>query len=216
MTKMEFTVSTDKMSNAVSGALHGAVDQFDNLIIKTSSLVGIKITDEGRGEKEAHALRSVRRYSTISFFGGLIPIPFADLAVVTSAQMKMLQEIAEVYGIPFSQESVKIVLSSLLGSLVPQSLTAGIAGSTIKTIPVVGQLAGAIMMPTLSSGISYALGKTFIQHFEAGGTLFDLNPNELKAYFQEHLDAHMNKSPEPKAATVAKASDAAEASTKKN
>jgi len=193
---MEFTISTDKVSNAVSGAFQGAVDQFDSLIVKTSSIVGIKIDDEGRGENETNALRSVRRYSTISFFGGMIPVPFADLAVVTSAQLKMLQEIAEVYGVPFSQESLKIVLSSLLGSIVPSSLTTGLAGSAVKTIPVVGQIAGSLMMPALSSGISYALGKTFIQHFEAGGNLFDLNPGELKAYFQEQLDDHMNSSSE--------------------
>jgi len=60
------------------------------------------------------------------------------------------------------------------------------------------------MMPALSSGISYALGKTFIQHFEAGGTLFDLDPAELKAYFQEHLDAHMGKTEEAKTSSSAK------------
>jgi|GEM_PF-1232164 len=201
---MEFNISTDKISSKVTDAMHIAVDKFDDLIVKTSSLVGIKINDEGRGEQETNALRSVRRYSTISFFGGMIPVPFADLAVVTSAQLKMLQEIAEAYEVPFSQESVKIVLSSLLGSLVPQSLTTGIAGSAVKTIPVVGQLAGSLMMPALSSGISYALGKTFIQHFEAGGTLFDLDPAELKAYFQEHLDAHMGKTEEAKTSSSAK------------
>jgi uncharacterized protein (DUF697 family) len=201
---MEFNISTDKISSKVTDAMHTAVDKFDDLIVKTSSLVGIKINDEGRGEQETNALRSVRRYSTISFFGGMIPVPFADLAVVTSAQLKMLQEIAEAYEVPFSQESVKIVLSSLLGSLVPQSLTTGIAGSAVKTIPVVGQLAGSLMMPALSSGISYALGKTFIQHFEAGGTLFDLDPAELKAYFQEHLDAHMGKTEEAKTSSSAK------------
>ncbi len=201
---MEFNISTDKISSKVTGAMHTAVDKFDDLIVKTSRLVGIKINDEGRGEQETNALRSVRRYSTISFFGGMIPVPFADLAVVTSAQLKMLQEIAEAYEVPFSQESVKIVLSSLLGSLVPQSLTTGIAGSAVKTIPVVGQLAGSLMMPALSSGISYALGKTFIQHFEAGGTLFDLDPAELKAYFQEHLDAHMGKTEEAKTSSSSK------------
>jgi hypothetical protein len=199
--KMEYTISTDKIKHTISDTWDGAVNEFDSLIAKTASVVGIKINDDGCGEKEAKALVIVRRYSTISFFGGLIPVPLADIALITSAQLKMLQEIATVYDIPFSEERIKFISSSVLGSLIPQSLSAGIAGSAVKSIPVVGTVAGMLMMPALSSGVSYALGKTFIQHFEAGGTLLDLNPSELKSYFEDHLSNHLSKKEDDKSAS---------------
>ena len=40
----------------------------------------------------------------------------------------------------------------------------------ILMVPVVGPLTGIALMPALSAAATLALGKVFIQHFEAGGT----------------------------------------------
>jgi uncharacterized protein (DUF697 family) len=58
------------------------------------------------------------------------------------------------------------------------------AASALKTVPVLGMLAGGFVMPALSAGASYAIGKAFIQHFESGGTLLDFNPPDYREFVQ--------------------------------
>jgi hypothetical protein len=47
---------------------------------------------------------------------------------------------------------------------------------------VFGMLAGAFVMPVLSAGATYAIGKAFVQHFESGGTLLDFNPPDYREF----------------------------------
>ena len=56
------------------------------------------------------------------------------------------------------------------------------AASALKAIPVVNILAAGFVMPVLSAGATYAIGKAFIQHFESGGTLLDFNPPDYREF----------------------------------
>ena len=76
----------------------------------------------------------------------------------------MLRRISQIYDMPFSENSGKAVIASLAGSMIPATSGIG-AASMLKTIPVLGTLAGGFVMPTLSAGATYAIGKAFIQHF---------------------------------------------------
>ena len=40
-------------------------------------------------------------------------------------------------------------------------------------------------MPVMAGAITYATGKIFTSHFEAGGTLLDFNPDTMKEYYKE-------------------------------
>jgi hypothetical protein len=40
------------------------------------------------------------------------------------------------------------------------------------------------VMPVLSAGATYAIGRTFMQHFESGGTLLDFNPPDYREFFK--------------------------------
>ena len=44
------------------------------------------------------------------------------------------------------------------------------------------ELAAGFVMPVLSAGASFAIGKAFIQHFESGGTLLDFNPPDYREF----------------------------------
>ena len=175
---------------SVAERFSSAVSYFDDGLVKASKFVGVDISDEGKTENEVKALRIVRRYTTLSVAGGLIPLPLVDLIAVSAAQIKMLQEITALYGVEFSKERTKILVTGLLGSVIPEGLAQGVAGSALKSIPGVGSAVGFVLMPSLSGAITFALGKVFIQHFEAGGTLFDLNPNKLKEHFKQLVDTH--------------------------
>jgi hypothetical protein len=43
-------------------------------------------------------------------------------------------------------------------------------------------LASAFVMPALSAGATFAIGKAFIEHFESGGTLLDFNPPDYREF----------------------------------
>ena len=61
--------------------------------------------------------------------------------------------------------------------------TSGIgAASMLKAVPVIGTLTAAFVMPVLSAGFTYAIGKAFIQHFASGGTLLDFNPPDYREF----------------------------------
>jgi uncharacterized protein (DUF697 family) len=140
------------------------------------------------GEKEHTALKIVRKYMWWSMGAGLIPVPFVDWAAVSGVQLKMVADVSKVYGVPFQENSGKAVIGSMAGFVLPQMLACGTIGFWLKQIPVVGALAGAPAMVVFCGAAEYALGKTFIQHFESGGTFLDFNPDEVREYYKAQFE----------------------------
>jgi len=140
------------------------------------------------GEREQLALRTVRKYMWWSMGAGLIPVPFVDWGAVSGVQVKMVADVSKVYGVPFSENCGKAVIGSLLGFVLPHVMACGMLGSLLKAIPVVGVLAGAPAMAIYCGAAEWALGKTFIQHFESGGTFLDFKPEEVREYFKSQFE----------------------------
>jgi uncharacterized protein (DUF697 family) len=137
-------------------------------------------------DKTMQAEKTVKKYVYWSIGAGLIPVPLVDLAALTGIQLKMIADLAKEYGIKFSKDSGKALLSSLLGG----SVTAKggpIAASAVKGVPLVGQAAGALTMPAVAGASTYAVGKVFIAHFESGGTLLDFDPDKMRAYYAQQF-----------------------------
>jgi uncharacterized protein (DUF697 family) len=132
-------------------------------------------------DRRAFAEKLVERFSLWSGAAGLLPVPFVDLAAVGGVQILMLRRISQIYGVPFSANLGKALIASLAGSMIPASSGAG-AASILKGVPVIGTAIGAIVMPVLSAGATYAIGMAFIQHFASGGTLLDFNPRNYSEF----------------------------------
>ena len=137
--------------------------------------------------KEEQSLKLVKRYMLWTLGAGAIPIPFVDFAAVTGVQIKMLKDLSEHYDIPFNENAGKSITASLLGGISASTLKAGMLGSFLKAIPVAGSILGAASMSLFSAAACYAIGKVFIQHFEAGGTFLDMDPDKVKEYFKEQF-----------------------------
>ncbi len=116
---------------------------------------------------------------------GLVPLPIVDLVAVASVQLNMLRKIAKAYNVPFFKDSVKNVLSSLVGGALPVTIAPGLAASLAKAIPIFGQTAGVITMPILAGASTYAVGKVFTQHFASGGTFLTFDPKKVKGFYEE-------------------------------
>jgi uncharacterized protein (DUF697 family) len=146
------------------------------------------IANPDRTANEVRALEVVRSYVGWSAGAGLLPLPGLDLAAIVGVQLKMVQEMSAIYGVPFSRNLVKPLIATLIsgGSTV---LFGGAAASLIKSVPIVGTVAGMFAMPAVAAASTWATGKVFIRHFESGGTFLDFDPAKARAYYAEQLDA---------------------------
>ncbi|MBF0204798.1 MAG: DUF697 domain-containing protein [Desulfamplus sp.] len=129
----------------------------------------------------------VKEYMWWSTGAGLMPIPILDVATVAGVQVRMISKLAKHYNIPFAKEKAGAVIGSLVSSISASTISKGVVTSAVKTIPILGALTVPFLMPTFSGAVTYALGMVFIQHFEAGGTLLDFDPEKTRAFFEEQF-----------------------------
>jgi len=139
-------------------------------------------------EREQLAVKTVRRYMLWSTGAALIPVPFADIVALLAAQLKMVAALSRIYDIPFEKSRMQAVVGALLGYILPESLSEGLWGSLLKTIPGVGVLVGIPSFTIFVAAYTWALGHVFIMHFESGGTFLDFNPDAVKAHFRTQFE----------------------------
>jgi uncharacterized protein (DUF697 family) len=157
----------------------GATERKDSAEVATGP-AATETTDATRDERAAQL---VDRLSLWSGAAGLIPVPLVDVAAIGGVQLHMLRRLSEIYGIPFSENRGKSILTSLAGAMIPAS-AATTTGSLMKGLPGIGTVIGALTMPVVASGATWVIGKVFIQHFASGGTLLDFNPPDYREFIK--------------------------------
>src|SRR5262245_53227575 len=155
----------------------------------------VELTPE---QRDAEASKLVDRFALWGGGAGLLPIPIVDVVAVGGVQIQMLRRLSQIYGVAFSENRGKALIASLAGSMIPATSGMG-AASFMKGVPVIGTAIGALVMPTLSAGATYAIGKAFIQHFRSGGTLLDFDPPDYKEFIKAQKEKWTRKSATPSA-----------------
>jgi uncharacterized protein (DUF697 family) len=135
------------------------------------------------------AVKLVKRLSLWAGAAGLIPVPFVDLAAIGGIQIQMLRRLSQLYDVPFSENRGKALIAGVAGTMIPASSGIG-AASLTKGIPLAGMAIGAVAMPALSAGATYAIGMAFIQHFTSGGTLLDFEPPDYHDFIKAQAALH--------------------------
>lgn len=138
---------------------------------------------EGR---KAETDRLIKNHTYGSMGVGLIPLPVLDFIALTGIQVRLVHKLSKFYGVDFSKDRAKSIISALIGSFVPIA-AAGPIASMVKMIPIIGQTTGGLTMLATGGACTYALGKVFVQHFESGGTFLDFEPETVKSYFAEQF-----------------------------
>jgi uncharacterized protein (DUF697 family) len=115
----------------------------------------------------------------------IVPVPYIDLLALGAVQVKMVRDLAQVYGLEAEGETLKGVISALLGTLAPAAISGGLLGSALKVIPVGGTIVGSIGLAAFGSAATYAIGKIFVAHFDQGGT--------VKSFSAEAIEADLKK-----------------------
>ena len=139
----------------------------------------------GPEKKEAEALRTIEKHAIWASGIGLLPMPLVDIVALSGLQLRMVSVLARLYRVDFSQSAGRTIIASLLSSVGANSLRRGAFGSLVKSIPLVGWVAGWFVMPVAAGALTYAVGKVFAQHFASGGTLIDCDLEQLKQSFKE-------------------------------
>jgi uncharacterized protein (DUF697 family) len=138
-------------------------------------------------ERTEKANEIIRRYSYWSAGFGLIPLPIVDVAVITGTQIKMVRELSKIYDRENSEDMVRASIGTQLAAALPVALGSGTV-SALKTVPVLGQIAGTLLLPALALASTVAVGRVFVHHSEAGGTLLDFDPAKMRAYFEAEFN----------------------------
>ncbi len=139
---------------------------------------------ETRAKAVDKIISSATRWSAA---GAAIPVPLLDLAVLGGVQVKMIRNIADLYGQTLDVKSLKPIVAVLLGTLVPGALAGNALASASKAMPGFGVVVGAGAMAGLGAAATYAMGKVFARHFEGGGTLSSFDISAAKAEIKSEL-----------------------------
>ena len=138
--------------------------------------------------KEQRAQAIIRRNMYWSMGIGLVPIPILDLAGLTTVQIKLIKELSVLYDIPFKKDVGKSIVTSLVGTLSGTTLAIIVGSTLIKAVPMLGSVIGATSFSIAAGAMTYAVGKVFTSHYEAGGTLLNFNPQAMKEYFRQQYE----------------------------
>lgn len=158
----------------------------DATMVSSSSDRAADATMLTGAERFAEGEALVRRMSWWSAGAGVIPVPLLDLAAISGVQFKMVRDLAVLYGVPFESVRTKAIISALVGGLLPFNAAMGVgglAGVWYKAIPGVGPFLGMVTMPIAASAANYAMGRLFLEHFEGGGTLLDIDIDRMRARY---------------------------------
>ncbi|MGL4501156.1 MAG: YcjF family protein, partial [Planktothrix sp.] len=120
----------------------------------------------------------IRTHVLWAMGGGLIPLPLVDFAAVTAIQLEMLQQLARLYQVNYSESTGKAFVSALTGTTI-----ARLGASFVKAIPGIGTIIGGASMSLTSGASTYALGQVAINHFSNSGTLNNFVEDQLKTAY---------------------------------
>lgn len=133
--------------------------------------------------KSEQAQEVIQHHVLWSMGAGAIPIPVIDSAAVIMVQLDMLKQLSRKYDVIYDESSGKHLISVIAGGTLTR-----LGASYIKTIPGIGSLLGGVSMVILSGASTYAMGKLFVNHFEAGGNFFDFDLGWAKKQYEEEFE----------------------------
>jgi len=136
--------------------------------------------------RDRAAQELVAEYVGLVALSGFVPYPVFNIAASAAAQLRMVQRLARLYEVPLRVEAARAICGTLLATALPTVATNGLV-SLLQPLPWVASTIGGFALPALLSASTYALGRTFIQHFEVGGTFLDLDPKAMRAHFDREF-----------------------------
>jgi len=124
-----------------------------------------------------------------AFAWGLFPAPLVDVAAVSTIQLRMIRDLAKLYGIPYKKSIARSIVVTIFGGFLPTTLGSVFAYSVVKRVSWFGPLVGAAVVPSSVGGATRLIGILMTQHFELGGTLEDFDLQTIPQGLRRHVAA---------------------------
>ncbi len=115
----------------------------------------------------------VERHAAYAAFGGIIPVPIANVASVTAVIVRMVKVLSGLYGVPFERDRARAIVIGLMGGTMPTGLAAVTTSTLVSLVPGSG-LIGLAVSSVAAIACTRGIGRIFVEHFEGGATLHDL------------------------------------------
>ena len=141
--------------------------------------------DENNDTDAYPVQRIIDRHALWAAGIGLVPMPFVDMVALTALQIRMLSALARHYDVHFSENAGRAMIASLSSSVGAQAVSRGAVGSVLKSVPILGWVAGLFIMPVAAGALTYAVGRVFAQHFASGGTFLTADAEAFKKSFKD-------------------------------
>lgn len=133
-----------------------------------------------KSQKRKIADKIIKKHIFWSIGIGVVPLPFLDAIGVSVIQHDMLRQLCNLYDIDYDANKGKNIIAAISGGTI-----ARLGANSLKMIPVVGSLIGAISMSAFSGITTFAIGQVFISNFEDGVGLFEINLEAGEKLFQD-------------------------------
>jgi uncharacterized protein (DUF697 family) len=134
-------------------------------IANDSAPAAFALPEQMAAKRRSFAKKIVERHRTYAAVGGLLPIPVVNIAAVTSVNVRMVQQLSELYQVPFQRDRARAMIVSLIGGAVPTGF--GVAtSSTLMFIMPGGVLVGLGVSAITAGAVTRAIGQVFAESFE--------------------------------------------------
>jgi uncharacterized protein (DUF697 family) len=128
------------------------------------------------------ALVIVAKHAKYAALLGLVPVPLLDFGAILAVQLKMVDQICQLYGQPFKKNALMATILSLIGSSIP---TFAIS-SAARLVPWIGAIGAIAFTPAVAATTTYAVGRTFVDYFASGGTITSLPLSWFTATYKRY------------------------------
>ena len=146
-------------------------------VTATSTRGARTFAETNLAKRQAQARAIVARHAAYSAVGGIVPLPVASVAGITTIIIRMVKMLSNLYGVPFERDRARAIIVGLVGGTVPTGF-ATVATSTLFFVVPSGALMGLVVSSFTAIACTRSIGQIFIEHFESGATLQDLSIKE--------------------------------------
>jgi uncharacterized protein (DUF697 family) len=155
--KTELNKTEDEPALAVSSAP----------IANDSAPGAFALPDDMAAKRRSFARKIIERHRTYAAVGGLLPLPVVNIAGVTAINVRMVQQLCELYQVPFRRDRARALIVSLVGGAAPAGFGAA-TSSTLMWIVPGGLLVGLGVSALAAGALTRAIGQVFVEGFENG------------------------------------------------
>ena len=140
---------------------------------------------------QQEADRIVKNHVLAGSAVGLMPLPVIDIFALSTTQLNMVHQLSQHYQIDFNNKKAKSAVISLINGSLPTVTLIGLS-SFAKLIPGIGTLGGNASLILTGGAVTYATGRSFIKHFNEGGTIEDFKAKSYAGFFKDELKKGRN------------------------